>query len=240
VSLPQQISWAVRKNSPSLLNALNQWLEKIKKEPTFMVVYNRYFKSPRTSLMRMQSDYSSLGGNKLSPYDNLIKNGAEKLGWDWRLLAAVICQESGFKPDNESWAGARGLMQLMPATAKQLGVADSYDPRQNIRGGVKYLQQLNKYWSKTIFNQEERLKFVLASYNAGLTHVADAQRLAEKYDKDPTRWENSVEEFLLKKSQPAFYTDAMIRGGYCKCEEPIHYIKNILARYEEYKIHINS
>ena len=89
-----------------------------------MVIYNRYFKSPRTSIAHMQSDYSSLGGNKLSRYDELIQTNAKKMGWDWRLLAAVVYQESKFIPDGESWAGARGLMQLMPATAKRFGAAD--------------------------------------------------------------------------------------------------------------------
>lgn len=238
LSLPQQISWAVKKGSDELLNALDEWLVKIKKEPTFMVVYNRYYKNPRTALERMNSDYSSLGGNKLSPYDDLIKEGAKKLGWDWRLLAAVVYQESRFKPQDVSWAGAQGLMQIMPRTGKEFGLKNPYDPKQNIRVGVKYLIYLNNYWSRTIFNKEERLKFILASYNAGLTHVKDAQRLAEKYDKNPTVWDNNVEEFLAKKSDPAFYQDAMIRGGYCKCEEPIQYVKSILLRFEEYKIHI--
>lgn len=240
VSLPQQISWAVRKESDDLLNALNEWLVKVKKEPTFMVVYNRYYKNPRTALERMQSDYSSLGGNKLSPYDDLIKEGAKKLGWDWRLLAAVVYQESRFKPKDVSWAGAQGLMQIMPRTGKELGLKNPYDPEQNIRAGVRYLVHLNNYWSKTIFNKEERLKFILASYNGGLTHVKDAQRLAEKYGKDPTLWDNNVEEYLARKSDPMFYQDAITRGGYCKCEEPIQYVRSILLRYEEYKIHITA
>src|SRR5690606_25430388 len=125
LSLPQQIAWSVRKNSPQLLEAVDAWLTKIKKEPTFMVIYNRYFKSPRTTLLRARSEYSSLfGGGKISQYDDLIKKGAEKLGWDWRLLAALIYQESKFVSSNESWAGARGLMQLMPETAKRFGATN--------------------------------------------------------------------------------------------------------------------
>ena len=94
LSIPQQIAWALRKNSPKLMEVIDQWLSQIKQQPTFMVIYNRYFRSPRTSLVHRQSDYSSLGGNKLSPYDDLIKEGADKLGWDWRLLAAIVYQES--------------------------------------------------------------------------------------------------------------------------------------------------
>lgn len=237
LSLPQQIAWGIRKNSPQLLGAINSWLTKIKKEPTFMVIYNRYFKSPRTSLLRIQSDYSSIGGNKISPYDELIKKNSEKLGWDWRLLAAVIYQESKFRKDDESWAGARGLMQLMPETAKQFGATNPDDPRQSIRAGVNYLKYLDNYWSKTVKNQDERLKFVLASYNAGLSHVVDARELTGKYQKNPTEW-TDVEYYLLQKSDPKFYRDPVVMAGYCKCEEPVNYVKSVLERYEEYKLHI--
>ncbi len=237
LSLPQQISWAVRKNSPDLASTINEWFLKIKKEPTFMVIFNRYFNSPRTSLLRHSSDYSSLGGSKISPYDNLIKAEAEKLGWDWRLLAAVVYQESKFDPQGESWAGARGLMQLMPETANRFGVSDPNDPRQSLRGGVRFLKHLNDYWERDILEEDERLKFILASYNAGLTHIIDARKLAIKYGEDATSW-NVVEKYLLKKSDPDYYRDPIVMAGYCKCEEPVNYVREILNRYEEYKMHI--
>lgn len=237
LSMPQQIAWGLRKNAPHLLDTINQWLIKIKKSSTFMVIYNRYFKSPRTSLMRMNSDYSSLGGNKLSEYDLLIKEGAEKLGWDWRLLASIVYQESKFKKGDESWAGAQGLMQLMPETAKRFGATDVYDPKENMKAGVNYLRYLEKYWTKRITNEEERMKFILASYNAGLAHILDSRKLAEKYKKDPQQW-SDVEFFLLKKTDPKFYKDPLSKAGYCKCEEPVNYVKDVLDRYEEYKLHI--
>lgn len=240
VSVAQQVAWATRKNSPHLLEAMNTWLAGIKKEATFMVIYNRYFKSPRTSLVRMTSDYSSMGGNMLSPFDSLIRKGADTLGWDWRLLASLIYQESRFLPKGESWAGARGLMQLMPRTANEFGAFDLDDPTQSINAGVGYLQFLQKYWTKKIPDTNERLKFILASYNVGLSHVVDARRLAEKYGKDPQVWYDNVEYYLSQKSEPEFYRDPIVTAGYCKCEEPINYVRNILDRYEEYKIHIAS
>lgn len=237
LSTPQQIAWSVRKNSPELLNVINTWLVKIKKASTFMVIYNRYFKSPRTSLLRVNSDYSSLGGNKISRYDELIKSGAQKLGWDWRLLAAIIYRESKFVSNDESWAGARGLMQLMPETARRFGAANPDDPRQSIRAGVNYLRHLDKFWEKKVADPDERLKFVLASYNAGLSHIMDARKLARKHGKDPAVW-NDVEFYLLKKSDRAFYRDPVVTAGYCKCEEPVNYVKNVLQTFDEYKLHI--
>lgn len=238
LSIPQQIAWGVRKNSPALQEAVDNWLLRLKKESTFMVIYNRYFKSPRTSLIRMQSDYTSFSGNKLSPYDDLIKKGAEELGWDWRLLAALVYQESKFNPHDESWAGAKGLMQLMPETAKRFGATNVNDPAQSMHAGVRYLKQLNQYWSANVADSTERLKFILASYNAGLSHIIDARNLAQKYGKEADVWNDHVEYFLLKKSDPKYYRDPMLRAGYCKCEEPVNYIKDVLDRYEEYQVHI--
>jgi membrane-bound lytic murein transglycosylase F len=240
LSVSQQVAWATRKNSPELMRVVNDWLVKIKKEPTFMVVYNRYHKNPRTSLLRLKSDYSSLGGNKLSPYDTLIKQGAEKLGWDWRLLASLVYQESHFSPTGESWAGARGLMQLMPSTARRFGAADLDDPIQSLSAGVGYLKYLDGYWYKLIDDPNERIKFILASYNAGPSHIIDARKLAAKYGKDPSKWEGNVELFLIKKSDPKFYRDPIVTAGFCKCEEPVNYVRDVLDRYNEYKLHIAS
>lgn len=238
LSVPQQIAWAVRQTSPQLLETINAWLAGIKKKATFMVIYNRYFRSPRTSLLRMNSDYSSLGGNKLSPYDAWIREGALRLGWDWRLLASVVYQESHFIATGESWAGAKGLMQLMPETAKRFGALNPNDPKQSIRAGVGYLRYLDKYWLKRVPDKDERLKFVLASYNAGLSHITDAYKLTGKYGGDATRWDGHVADYLLRKSDPQYYRDPVVMAGYCKCEEPVNYVKDVLERFEGYRIHI--
>ncbi|MEO5980206.1 MAG: transporter substrate-binding domain-containing protein [Chryseolinea sp.] len=238
LGVPQQVAWGVRKNCPKLTQAIDQWLLQIKKQPTFMVIYNKYFRSPRTSLSHMQSDYSSLGGNKLSPYDLEIQAGATRLNWDWRLLAAVVYQESKFDPVGESWAGAKGLMQLMPETAKRFGAHDVNNPSESLKAGVNYLMYLQTYWTKRIKDPDERLKFILASYNAGLGHILDSRKLCVKYKKDPAVWEN-VEHFLLAKSDPKYYKDPVVVTGYCKCEEPVNYVREILNRYEQYKVHIS-
>jgi membrane-bound lytic murein transglycosylase F len=238
LSLPQQIAWALRKNSPVTLHSLNKWLTQIKKEGTFKVIFDKYFNSPRTSLKRVQSDFSSLGGDKLSPYDDYIKDDSKLLDWDWRLIASVMYQESNFDPNVKSWAGASGLMQLMPGTAEQYGVGNVYDPKQNIKAGIQFLKYLDNQWAKSIPGQAERVKFVLASYNVGLSHVLDARNLTKKYGKNPTRWDNNVEYFLLQKSNPKYYRDEVAVAGFCRCEGPVRYVKEVLDRYEEYKVHI--
>ncbi|NOT74736.1 MAG: transporter substrate-binding domain-containing protein [Cyclobacteriaceae bacterium] len=235
LSLPQQIAWAVRKNSPELQSEVNRWMEDMKRTGKFQILYSKYFNNPRTSQTVISSDYSSRGGNKLSPYDEQIKREAKILGWDWRLLASIVYQESNFQPTAASWAGAVGLMQLMPGTAEQFGASDRTNPYQSLRAGVRYLKYLDKLWAKYITDKNERLKFVLSSYNAGLSHIVDARHLARKYGKDPSKWED-VEEFLKQKSNPKYYRDPIVVAGYCKCEEPVNYVRDVLNRYDEYKI----
>jgi membrane-bound lytic murein transglycosylase F len=238
ISLPQQIGWALRKNSPELVKATNSWLKGIKSSAIYQVIYNKYFNSPRFSMITNSSDYSSLSGNKLSPYDDQFKEGAKTLSWDWRLLASVVYQESNFNPSIKSWAGAVGLMQVMPETGEYFGVSNIEDPSQNIKVGVRFLKFLDNEWAKTVTDSTERVKFVLASYNVGLSHILDARNLANKYGRSPVKWDNNVEYMLSQKSNPKYYRDKVVAAGYCRCYGPIVYVKEVLNRFEEYKIHI--
>ncbi|MTI22623.1 transporter substrate-binding domain-containing protein [Fulvivirga sp. RKSG066] len=240
ISFPQQIAWAVRKNAPQLLQSLNSWMRGLKKQPTFNVIYKKYFKNNRASQRRARSDFSSMGGEKISVYDDMIKAGADSLGWDWRLLASQIYQESRFDPKAKSWAGAIGLMQLVPETGYRFGANNLLDPAQSIKAGINYLKYLDDLWLKTVEDDDERKKFVLASYNVGLGHVVDARQLAKKYDRDPTKWDDNVEYFLLMKSKPEFFRDEIVESGYCRGEEPVNYVKQIFNRYDQYKQLINS
>jgi membrane-bound lytic murein transglycosylase F len=238
VSLPQQIAWAVRLNSPALRDSVNTWMSALKRTGTYRIIYSKYFNSPRTSLRRMTSDYSSLSGGKLSRFDETIKTAAGTLGWDWRLIASICYQESGFNPSVTSWAGASGLMQLMPAVAVQFKVDNVMDPVQNVMAGARVLKYLDRQWEKSVEDPKERLRFVLASYNAGLSHVIDARNLARKYGKNPAIWADNVEYYLRQKTNPKFYRDPVAIAGYCRCEGPVNYVKEVLGRFEEYKMHI--
>jgi membrane-bound lytic murein transglycosylase F len=168
LSEPQQIAWAVRTNSPQLHTEINRWLDKTKKSGVYNVIYNKYFKSSRLALARIKDDYSSLAGGQLSPFDAQLKKGAEQIGWDWRLVASVVYQESNFNPHVKSWAGAIGLMQIMPETGEYFGASNLWDPAQNINVGIRFLKFLDKHWAKTVPDAAERMKFVLASYNVSM------------------------------------------------------------------------
>ena len=233
VSFPQQISWGVRKNADSLLVLMNNWIRQMKKTPDYYTVYNRYFKNSRASKQRNRSEYSTMGGGKISPFDEFLKESAEVLGWDWRLLAAQVFKESKFDPDAISWAGAIGLLQVLPKTGESYGYTDLKTPRTNLAAATEHLKWLQSMWEKEIENPEERQKFVLASYNVGHGHVFDAIRLAEKYEGNPKEWE-SVSSFLLKKEDPEYFNDEVVRFGYCRGSEPVRYVKVIYATYDNY------
>ncbi len=234
ISFPQNIAWAVRKGSAGLLDTINAWLRDYKQSKTYAFLYNKYFRNTRT-VNFARSEYFSLTGGKISPYDNLIKKYSSLIDWDWRLLASLIYQESRFYPDARSWAGAFGLMQLMPHTAEKFGVDSLSPPEDQIKAGVEFIKMLDKQLSPKIEDKAERTKFVLASYNAGIAHVYDARRLAEKYQRDPNKWEENVDYFLLNKSKPEFYNDSVVKYGYCRGDEPYHFVYDILDRYQHYK-----
>ncbi|MEM8939045.1 MAG: transporter substrate-binding domain-containing protein [Bacteroidota bacterium] len=236
VSFPTQIAWGVRKNSTILLSRLNEWIEKMRKNVDFYVIYDKYFKSSKSALRRSQSKYSTVNSNDgdISPYDSLIKKAAKTLGWDWYLLAAQMFRESKFDPNAQSWAGAVGLMQVLPRTAEEYGITDLKDPQKNIYAGTQHLQWLQDQWKDKIADPEERMKFVLASYNVGLGHLQDAVRLTEKYGGDTTKWED-VKQYLLKKSYKKHHSDPVVKYGYCRGTEPVQYVSIILDIYKNYK-----
>lgn len=234
VSFPQNIAWAVRNGSEEWLKYLNNWIRNFRKTTTYAVLYNKYFENSRSSTMA-SSGYHSIRDGNISPFDEMIKDAAQRAGLDWRFLAAMIYRESRFDPQAESWAGAYGLMQIMPETADLVRMNEYEEPEQNIRVGVRLLEWLDKNLKPDVPDSTQRVKFVLAAYNVGLGHVKDAQRLAEKYDKNPEIWDDNVDYYLLNKSASKFYSDPVVRWGYCRGEEPYNYVNRVLETYRDYR-----
>ncbi|MDP8206887.1 MAG: transporter substrate-binding domain-containing protein [Candidatus Electryonea clarkiae] len=236
ISLQQRISWVVRNTSPQLKMGVNFWIETFMDSTDYYVIYNKYFKNRGAFRKRVKSEYfSGREGGGISQYDTTIQTQAKRLNWDWRLLASQIYQESQFDPEIKSWAGAVGLMQLMPPTAKQFGATKLNDPFQSIEVGVNYLKWLDGYWAEEIPDTSERLFFVLSSYNAGYNHIADARRLVDKYGGDSNTWHENVDQYLLRLMNDEFFNDEVVKFGYCRGREPVNYVEEILARYGHYK-----
>jgi len=236
---PDSIVLGVRVTSPQLRAALDAWLADSATDRLRRRLYEKYFVDRRGYRERAASEYLSSETGRLSRYDTLFKRYAPELGWDWRLLASQAYQESRFLPTARSWAGAVGLLQLMPATARSVGVRDSRDPEQNVRGAVRFIQSLERFWKPHIPDPDMRLRFVLASYNAGIGHVRDAQRLAEKYGGDPNDW-GDVAYWLLQKSRASVYTDPVVKYGFARGLEPVTYVALVLERYEHYRQFVES
>jgi membrane-bound lytic murein transglycosylase F len=234
VSFPQKIAWAVKKGNHALLDTINFWLEDFNKSLLSRLIYNKYFKNVRTARIA-RSDYNSFSGKRLSPYDKHIKEASKQLGWDWRLLASMIYQESEFKPNVKSWVGAYGLMQMMPHTFEKYGIDTTASPAVQIQVGAKYLKNLDGQLPEEIADSVERIKFTLASYNSGIGHVLDARRLAEKYGKDPNVWHDNVDFFILNLSDEFYYHDEVVYYGYLRGEETYQFVDEIFRRYEDYK-----
>ncbi|PIF06231.1 MAG: lytic transglycosylase F [Draconibacterium sp.] len=233
LSFPEKTAWAIKKGAIEWKKYLDNWITEFRGTRQYRVLYHRYFESPGIA-QRLESNYHSLSGGRISVYDELIKSKSKKYGWDWRLVAAIIYNESNFNVEAESWAGACGLMQLLPSTAESLGVENYELPDQNIKAGLLYLNWLDRQLLEAVPDSTERINFILAAYNIGLGHVEDACRLAEKYGKDMQKWEGNVDEYLAKKSMSVYYKDSVVRAGYCRGEDAVKYVEKVKNLYKHY------
>ncbi|HHX32509.1 MAG TPA: transglycosylase SLT domain-containing protein [Bacteroidales bacterium] len=237
ISFDQRSSWVVRMDSPILADSLNSWFKKSISQPAYLRIIKRYFEVAKGySDVHLPTFKSNLGEGVISPYDVYFRQYGEAVGIDWRLLAAVSYQESTFNSEGTSWAGAKGLMGLMPSTAASLGVDSDMliDPEANIRAGAEYLQKLIVFFN-SVENKDEQLKLALASYNGGIGHISDARALAEKYGADKDVWDGSVEKFIQLKRLEQYYNDPVCKNGYFRGDETISYVSDVLGWWLHFK-----
>ncbi len=232
IGFPQHTAWAVRKSSPELLKRINSWLEGYLKTAHYKNIELKYFSEERF-IRRASSEYFYIYTGRISQWDEYFKKHSQSIEWDWRLLASLVYQESRFRHDVTSQRGATGLMQMMPQTAEYFGIDSTVNPVKQIEVGVKYLKWIEDKFNGYDIPKEEKIKFVLASYNAGIGHVIDARNLAIKYGRDPNRWEDNVEYFIRYKSE--FANDTIVKYGRLKGTETYRFVRDIIDRYEHYK-----
>lgn len=228
-----KLAWAVRTDNTELADSLRSWYkpeiaESVKREEKALF-------STQSIHRRVYAPMLNTQAGIISNYDHLFKRYAPIARWDWRLLAAQCYQESCFDPKAYSWAGAKGLMQIMPETAKHLGLAESdvYEPELNIYAAARYINELNTRFTD-IRNSEERKFFILASYNGGFFHIRDAMALAKKNGKNPHKWIH-VAEYVLKLSTPEYYNDPVVKYGYMRGSETANYVSAIYSRWQKYR-----
>jgi membrane-bound lytic murein transglycosylase F len=224
-------SIALRKRNPELKQALNEFVKRMYKSEFYNLIYWEYFKNRRSVQRLARGRIIDALKGQISPYDELVRKYSDHYGFDWRLVTAQMYQESKFDPKAKSHIGARGLMQLMPRTAKEMGVKDINDPASSIRGGIKYLDWLRDRFDADLVISD-RLWFTLAAYNAGAGHVQDARRLAGQLGHDPDRWFGHTEQAMLLLEKKQYAKKA--RYGYVNGSEPVNYVRDIKQRFEAY------
>ncbi len=238
VGFVQRSSWAVAKRDQWLADSIDLWAASVNAQEYSKQVLKHYFeinRGPKPDSIKIDTPLVTPAG-AISPFDHVFKQYAQEMGWDWRLLAAIAFSESGFNPNATSWMGARGLMQVMPKTARSFGVKeeDLGNPEVSIRLASKILKELDGIMRGRT-SAGDRIKYVLAAYNAGSGHVTDAIALARKHDLNPRVWDENVEQAMLWKMDPEYYNDSVCSNGYCRGTEPVDYVVKVLNRYEYYK-----
>jgi membrane-bound lytic murein transglycosylase F len=229
VGEPVDHGWVVRRDNPELLRAVNDFFRAEYRGTLYNVLASRYFREPKRIRAHAEDRPKRVG--RISPFDDSLRKYARIYGFDWRLLAAQMHQESRFDPNARSFAGALGLMQVMPRTARELGIQDLRDPDAGIHAGVRYLAHLRDRFDDEIPAQQ-RTWLALAAYNVGYGHVRDARGLARERGWDPDRWFGNVERAILLKRRRD--VAAATRFGWCRGDEPVRYVRAIRDRYRAY------
>lgn len=223
--------WQVGSGKPLLEQALKDWY---RPEMTAQAKAEEHEWLTQQRVVR-QVFAPMMSKGVISRYDGFFKHYGRKIGWDWRLIAALCYQESTFDPQARSFAGAQGLMQIMPGTADHLGLPRHLmnDPERNIEAGTRYLKELEGEL-RAVADRTERKNLAMAAYNCGLNHLRDAMRLAERDGKDPHQWQD-VRVYVLRLSEPRYYQDPLVQYGYMRGQETADYVDNIRERYKKYK-----
>ena len=226
------LAWAVRENQTVLHGRLDEFVEQGYRGYEFNVRYNKYFVNQRRMAQQREG---RITGESLSPFDDIVRPLAEEAGIDWRLVVSQMYQESGFEPQRVSFAGAEGLLQVLPRTAQEVGEDPNRlaEPEVGIRAGVRYLA-----WTRDRFSDlpvGEQLLFALGAYNAGAGHVRDGRRLARRLGLDDSLWFDNVEQAMLKLSEPRYAREAT--HGYVRGAEVVRYVREIHDRYRAYRDH---
>lgn len=240
LSFPQRSQWAVARGRSWLADSVNGWLAQESPRKRNAELLKRYFElSKNTEPYVVNIDFSK---GVISPYDAYFRRYASAYGQDWRMLAAQGYVESHFRNDLVSWAGARGIMQLMPVAMRGYGLTDATvtDPELNIEAAAKIMRDIDRSLSKYVSDPVERRKFSIAAYNSGIGHIYDAIALAGKHGKDPALWEGNVETALMWKSNPEYYTDPVCRNGYFRGRQTVEYVRKVLDFYARASARIPS
>jgi membrane-bound lytic murein transglycosylase F len=241
VSETQPIAWGIRKNAPMLEVKMNEFISthfrvheedgELRRSELINVLRARYYENPRAVLFNRYQVRKRLSAGSLSPYDSLAQRVAADVGLDWRLIIAIAAQESRFDPEAVSWMGAVGLMQIMPEYSDVKSDTMLFDVEANMREGARILKRHLTHFS--YLDSLNQLRFSLASYNAGIGHLADARRLAIDLNRNPNEWEG-VQDAFMRLMDRSYHRNATY--GFVRGIETVNYVNTVLNRYKNYRL----
>lgn len=226
------IGWAFSCHQPILRDSINQLLLYLKKKGILNFLLNKYQK-PIYINQSNQLTAHSKRTKQLTPYDKILKKYGKEYGIDWRLVAALIYNESKFNVNAISSKGAFGIIQIMPATADIYGITAQSSIDEQINVSFKILDNYKITLKQFFKNEKDLYKAMIASYNLGLGHILDAINLAIKYDGEIYNWEQ-VSKWLLNKAQKKYYSDPIVRNGYCNGRLTVYFVNIVFDTYENY------
>lgn len=218
---------AMNEGKEGHIKEINRWLEEYTSSEEFHQRKSNFFRA-FNPLRRAEK---GIKAESVSPYDALFKEYAKELGWDWRMLAAVVYQESKFSISSRSHRGACGLMQVMPHTGASYNVTDLINPEQNLMAGTSHLKRLQNLYRGCDMTDHERIKFTLAAYNAGEGRIKDCRNLAKTRNMDENVWSDIVKVIPLMNDE-SILEDENVKLGKFKGTETIAYVENVMALYD--------
>lgn len=228
VQQKESLAWAVRKDDTEMLVEINRFLLYANETGILKNIIDKYYENTQEFDTYELKKFHNRIETQLPQYKKVIMDESAKYGLDWRLVAAVVYQESHFNPEAQSFTNVRGLMQVTHKTAQEMGINNRLNPSQSIRAGIKYLDKMYDKFSP-IEDDYQRMLFALASYNIGYGHVLDALKIAKEKGLDLTVWQ-TLKTTLPLLSNPKYFK--ITKHGYARGWEPVQYVERILTYFD--------
>lgn len=219
----------VTKENYKLLQTINYWFTYFIQDPKYEKITKHYYNNPKRV---KKPDYLTF--YSISKFDKIVKHYSNQKDLDWRLISALIYQESRFKQGVSSSRGAIGLMQIKRDIARRYGATDIYDPEQNIKAGVYHFAKLRDDFNNLGADPVNAIKMALAAYNCGEGRIQDCMTIAKSEGKNSLVWED-VEDIIPLMSEQEFIRRDDIKLGRFRGKETIRFVNHIMERYEKYK-----
>lgn len=224
----ESLAWGVDRNSPALLAKINAFFRHAEKKGELAKIYEKYYRAIEIFDYFDVKKFHERLRTRLPQYAGTIQRESKKYGFDWRLIAALVYQESHFNPKARSYTGVKGLMQVTLTTAREMDIKNRLDPIQSLKAGIRYLHTMYERFDG-IKDPDQRLYFAMASYNIGYGHIRDAQKLAAAEGLDEKKWSSmkTVLPYLMKRE---YYKKT--RYGYARGREAMTYVARIRTYYD--------